>query len=364
MQEKGNKYPMTHSKRRATDPGLPPSTFDPHQQMTLQARGVRLDSPQVCQEETPAVGSALDLSSGSEVFPTESTPRTPDRERQHDEFASALPTRSHFYSSFEQFSSKTPPFSAEKNSSKSYTSPKTSAQDVHRRGSLSATVSREGSFRSFPSSASISQTSGTSLRERAQIAHMAIDMAMMMMAPITQKTDEWYRSNSSFSTTASARCTDSDTHSVQSEFEGVPGRMNSHSSHYECGKPKTKQHFQDYPPNAASIARDPPTPKLPADYAESSSACEDKGEKGGSLSEVHSPVVFREKKALGANKPRRHSVISDATLRQSAAVDNRRFSSSVPSSLKSQSTSDATSETTITSPRPPDLGRGMYRYCP
>lgn len=69
-------------------------------------------------------------------------------------------------------------------------------------------------------------------------------------------------------------------------------------------------------------------------------------------------VTYRKKHTHTANTLRRHStVIPDTTPRQSMAVDNRRYSYSVPDSKRESVASDAT----ITSPKSSDFGRGMHR---
>ena len=372
MLEKGNKYPETHSKRRSTDPCLPLPNFHPHQKLPVsspQTPGVQPESPQVCQEETSGGESVLHLSSGSvEVtLPTTSTPKTPLSSPDHmhaGQHVDVRRTRYRLGSSEQLILHETLSSSAEKNSLKPslYTSsePRRTAQDVYHRSSQSATVSREGSFRSLlSSSASSSQPSCVSLREKAsQMAHMALDMALMM-TPISQEppSREWYRSNSTFSTTYSAR--DSDAHSVQSECEEVvnpPSRSHRRRMQQHQVTPPIQSNpgvKQQYSENEVA--------EFEASDVTSDEDAHDEDEPVDGMETL--PVIYRKKKVQKPSIPRRHSAfISDATPREAIPAGNRRFSYSVPDSFKRQSmASDATSEATLTSPKSSDIATGMHR---
>lgn len=320
----------------------------------------------MCQEETSGGESVLHLSSGSvEVtLPTTSTPKTPLSSPDHvhaGQHVDVGRTRYRLGSSEQQILHERLSSSAEKNSLKPslYTSsePRRTARDVYHRSSQSATVSREGSFRSLiSSSASSSQPSCISLREKAsQMAHMALDMALMMTPELPSR--EWYRSNSTFSTSHSAR--DSDAHSVQSECEEVINRPSS--SH----KRRMQQH-QVTPPirNNPEVKQQYSENEVAEFEASDVTSDEDAHDEDEPLDGMETlPVIYRKKKVQKPSIPRRHSAfISDATPRESIPADNRRFSYSVPDSFKRQSmASDATSEATLTSPKSSDIATGMHR---
>ena len=303
------------------------------------------------------------------TVPTTSTPKTPLSSPDHshpvqdvDEgcipIVHAQPNRSYLQSSPEPFvpeqlSYQTPPPSTRRD-------PITAkgAHYVPNRSSRSATVSREGSFRSLYSSASSSHPSSSLAETIFKVANTAIDA----IARVSQQgLDDRYVSSSSFSTKHSSRYnTDSDTRSVYSESEGAPKRKSRSSYQRQRRRKSTHQH-QDNPSN----------PTVKQQYAASSSENEvaefeisdapsDEGanEDDGTVGQMENfPVTYRKKNRQEASAPRRRSTLSfDQIPRPPITAENRRFSYSVPDSFKRQSVaSDATSEATIT----PHFGRGM-----
>ena len=373
MLENASTPPTTPLKRSATDP---PSVFRDKLQQVAAATGVRPSSPQVCQEETTGGRSELHFSSGSEAaLPTASTPKAHLSSPYHafhmecTPIAHVQPNRSCVqYNSSEQFGPEEPIHFSKPSTTHCDDNTSKGAKYVHSRVSRSATVSRENSFRSL---STYPQYSGSSLREKTfQQSHMA---QLSLEKPFREQ----HMSSSSFSTSCSARYTDSDTHSAFSESDDVHMTLSKKDDQNVNGRLTAHERRRRRKPTPNSTQRHRDTSHAsggPAPHYVHSSSENEAPEDIDSVSDVPSyegdlqyqpvpdPVVLRRKKAIEASMPRRLSVISDATPRQSLAIESRGISRNASeSSFKRQSVlSDAT---TISNPRSSDVGRGMHTHC-
>ena len=406
MQEKGNRIPV---KRSATGPAS--LSHQPHD--TAQPVAATGERVQVYQEQTIVGNSELHVSSG--CLSTRQVTSTPKHENySHSQASSSgiifdAPEHNPIAHNQPQTSPVEPVPRTVRRHRKSSSYDKSThssfpgeqchptssfqASQAYGQSSRSATVSRESSFRSDRSSSShLSSVKDTA----SQIAHMAIDM----ITHISQEhlSDEWYKSNSSYSLSSmssSARAhAYSDTSSFCSESESVHSKpwskKQSHSFHGTHSsrtahsvmerRLSTPPRYQDNERTREHRSRKHTTQRTTAAEEVDSEDVVLTGDKrkvpvdsSVMIAEAEN-ATLRPKKVQGnggQSESQRHSVISDATPRQSVFSEIMRTrtqsmsSDATPrQSMNLEATpgqsvvSEATSDGTITSPRTSIYGRG------
>lgn len=386
MQEKGSSLPTTPFKRSATDP---PSTFRHHQQQIALAQstaGVGLAANALVDDfseglhmsndpeaatlisSTPkhdtyaAVNELLDMLSTpiAHIQPqtsyvnstTETTPVSVQQQNNQSGSAHSNSSREQYHSSYGSVPSN--PNSRD-------------GRDLHhRKPSRSADVSRQGSVHSLCSS-----QSRCSLNYKAsQMAHIAIDI----MAHVSgDQLSDTYNSNSTSSISSAVRHTQSETASMYSDHE---------TAHVNAWKKKQSHSFHGVHSTHLPMRRSPSVPTRNRSYmhrsaiypipatedieAQYDASQSDLGSKVSNedLSEDEPPsIITRRRKSnhkVSSEQFEFQSLLSDATPRQSVAIDKRQSTIS-DATLKRQSVisdgrysaaSEATSEH-VTSPRSP-----------
>lgn len=260
------------------------------------------------------------------------------------------------------------------------------SHEFYNQPSRSATISREGSFRSLYSSSS--QQNSSVKVAASQIAHIAIDLVTNL-----SQEREWYKSTSSYSlssmsSSAKARI-HSDTSSLCSESEGVNSKpwnkkkqsRSFHGSHSSRALPTVKRrpsapaHYRDKCGTRGLQHQSLSQPDQITTTAEQEVEIDDKKDIPCDTSTKTSETAPLRPKKSQANaeqsETKRYSRVSDATLRQSVFSDGMQSVSSDATPRQSlildatsalSSTAAASSDGTITSPRASISGRGIVQY--
>lgn len=386
MQEKGSSLPTTPFRRSATDS---PSTFRHHQQQIALAQstaGVGLAANALVDDFSEGLHMSNDPEAATLIS---STPKHDTYAVNSDHelldmlrtpIAHIQPQTSYVNSTTEttpvsvqqQNSSLYQSGSAHSNSSReqyhsSYGSVPSNpnsrdGRDLHhRKPSRSADVSRQGSVHSLCSS-----QSRCSLNYKAsQMAHMAIDI----MAHVSgDQLSDTYNSNSTSSISSAVRHTQSETASMYSDHETAHvnawEKKQSHSFHGVHSTHLPMRRSPSVPTRNRSYTHRSARYPIPATESQYDASQSDLGSKVSNedLSEDELIITRRRKSnhKVSSEQFESQSLLSDATPRQSVAIDKRQSTISdatlkrlsVISDGRYSATSEATSEH-VTSPRSP-----------